>query len=259
MWLNTGRWWRVMKSCLPQIVYDKQRTQFRNLRPKFVEKSQFRFLEVNWNFRNFFRTRKMSYFWMFVENFVVDIVGTSECYWRDWARTAARALTSLWKKRSKSAAFRLRRRSRCIRRPDWWPGRARGRCGRSTWPLGWVRGNARWGFGFVSSRGWRRARWCASTRPGCTLGYPCRSIAAAAGSTYSKIWCIWLDELEIIRYTYKSTPNTFEIAWLKILIFGSLSVLLFNPFLSAVPPPEASSPCWCGDHAIALTAAIWSE
>ena len=28
--------------------------------------------------------------------------------------------------------------------------------------------------------------------------------------------------------------------------------------LSAVPPPDARSPCWCGDHAIALTAAVCS-
>ena len=28
---------------------------------------------------------------------------------------------------------------------------------------------------------------------------------------------------------------------------------------SAVPPPEARSPFWCGDHASALTAAVWSE
>ena len=28
--------------------------------------------------------------------------------------------------------------------------------------------------------------------------------------------------------------------------------------LSAVPPPEASRPCWCGDQAMALTAALWS-
>ena len=28
--------------------------------------------------------------------------------------------------------------------------------------------------------------------------------------------------------------------------------------LSAVPPPEASSPCWWGDHAMAFTAALWS-
>ncbi len=27
--------------------------------------------------------------------------------------------------------------------------------------------------------------------------------------------------------------------------------------LSAVPPPLASKPCWCGDHEIALTAARW--
>ena len=27
---------------------------------------------------------------------------------------------------------------------------------------------------------------------------------------------------------------------------------------SAVPPLEANKPCWCGDHAIALTAAEWS-
>ena len=27
---------------------------------------------------------------------------------------------------------------------------------------------------------------------------------------------------------------------------------------SAVPPPEHSSPCWCGDHAIAFTAAVCS-
>jgi len=29
--------------------------------------------------------------------------------------------------------------------------------------------------------------------------------------------------------------------------------------LSAVPPPEARVPCWCGDHPTALTAAQWSE
>lgn len=29
--------------------------------------------------------------------------------------------------------------------------------------------------------------------------------------------------------------------------------------LSAVPPPEASKPCWWGDHARALTAAQWSS
>ena len=28
---------------------------------------------------------------------------------------------------------------------------------------------------------------------------------------------------------------------------------------SAVPPPLARSPCWCGDHAIAFTAATWLE
>lgn len=28
---------------------------------------------------------------------------------------------------------------------------------------------------------------------------------------------------------------------------------------SAVPPPEASKPCWWGDQATALTAAMWSE
>ena len=29
--------------------------------------------------------------------------------------------------------------------------------------------------------------------------------------------------------------------------------------LSAVPPPDANKPCWWGDHAKALTAAVWSE
>lgn len=29
--------------------------------------------------------------------------------------------------------------------------------------------------------------------------------------------------------------------------------------LSAVPPPDASNPCWCGDHAIAFTAAYRVE
>jgi hypothetical protein len=28
--------------------------------------------------------------------------------------------------------------------------------------------------------------------------------------------------------------------------------------LSAVPPPDASRPCWCGDHAMAFTAAVCS-
>jgi hypothetical protein len=35
-------------------------------------------------------------------------------------------------------------------------------------------------------------------------------------------------------------------------------VFLNRMVLSAVPPPDAKSPCWCGDQAIALTAAVWS-
>lgn len=38
----------------------------------------------------------------------------------------------------------------------------------------------------------------------------------------------------------------------------SVPVLQFQNLmhLSAVPPPDASNPCWCGDHASALTAAV---
>lgn len=39
----------------------------------------------------------------------------------------------------------------------------------------------------------------------------------------------------------------------------SVPILVFQNFMqrSAVPPPDASKPLWCGLHAIALTAALW--
>ena len=42
---------------------------------------------------------------------------------------------------------------------------------------------------------------------------------------------------------------------------SAVEVVVFQKrmHLSAVPPPDASRPCWCGDHAMALTAAVWSE
>ena len=43
------------------------------------------------------------------------------------------------------------------------------------------------------------------------------------------------------------------------LMVYPVKVFLNFMFLSAVPPPEAKRPCWCGDQATALTAAIWSE
>ena len=41
---------------------------------------------------------------------------------------------------------------------------------------------------------------------------------------------------------------------------ASAAVAVFQKRMqrSAVPPPLASRPCWWGDHAIALTAAVWS-
>ena len=43
--------------------------------------------------------------------------------------------------------------------------------------------------------------------------------------------------------------------------FKAVEVVVFQKrmHLSAVPPPEASRPCWWGDQAMALTAAVWSE
>ncbi len=43
------------------------------------------------------------------------------------------------------------------------------------------------------------------------------------------------------------------------LIVVPLSVFLNRIVRSAVPPPEARRPCWWGDQAMALTAAVWSE
>ena len=55
----------------------------------------------------------------------------------------------------------------------------------------------------------------------------------------------------------KSPNNT----WLPVSMqFKRLFVDVFQKriHLSAVPPPEAKTPCWWGDHAIALTAAVCS-
>ncbi len=43
-----------------------------------------------------------------------------------------------------------------------------------------------------------------------------------------------------------------------VLTVVPLRVFLNLIVRSAVPPPEARRPCWCGDQAIALTAAVWS-
>lgn len=51
------------------------------------------------------------------------------------------------------------------------------------------------------------------------------------------------------------------LAWLPVSTeFSMFPLTVFQNLihLSAVPPPDARRPCWCGDHAIALTAAVCS-
>lgn len=46
----------------------------------------------------------------------------------------------------------------------------------------------------------------------------------------------------------------------SIALISCICVVFQNLMhLSAVPPPLARRPCWCGDHVIALTAARWLE
>jgi len=52
-----------------------------------------------------------------------------------------------------------------------------------------------------------------------------------------------------------------RLAWLPVSIeLRTFPLAVFQNLihLSAVPPPDARRPCWCGDHAIALTAAVCS-
>jgi hypothetical protein len=57
--------------------------------------------------------------------------------------------------------------------------------------------------------------------------------------------------LNIRLHTWEPTSIDFTVAPVKV--FLNLIVR------SAVPPPETKSPCWCGDHATAFTAAKWSQ
>jgi hypothetical protein len=59
-------------------------------------------------------------------------------------------------------------------------------------------------------------------------------------------------------YRDHGTKNK-KLAWLPVSIelrAFPLAVFQKRIHLSAVPPPDARRPCWCGDHAIALTAAV---
>lgn len=56
--------------------------------------------------------------------------------------------------------------------------------------------------------------------------------------------------LKIRLQTWDPTSTVFTVVPLRV--FLNLMVL------SAVPPPDAKRPCWWGDQAIALTAAVWS-
>ena len=57
--------------------------------------------------------------------------------------------------------------------------------------------------------------------------------------------------LNIKLHTWDPTSIDFTVAPVKV--FRNFIVL------SAVPPPETSRPCWCGDQATAFTAAKWSQ
>ncbi len=56
--------------------------------------------------------------------------------------------------------------------------------------------------------------------------------------------------LKIRLQTWDPTSTVFTVVPLRV--FLNLMVL------SAVPPPDAKRPCWWGDQAMALTAAVWS-
>lgn len=69
---------------------------------------------------------------------------------------------------------------------------------------------------------------------------------------YPCVLTISLRTLENIRLqTWEPTSTDFVVFPVKV--FLNLIVR------SAVPPPETSRQCWWGDHAIALTAALWSQ
>lgn len=56
--------------------------------------------------------------------------------------------------------------------------------------------------------------------------------------------------LNIKLHTWEPASTVFKVV--PVRVFLNLIVR------SAVPPPETSNPCWCGDHAMAFTAALWS-
>ena len=79
------------------------------------------------------------------------------------------------------------------------------------------------------------------------------------GYRHTTIWfceypCVLTSSLTFLLHTRLHT-------WLPVSTHESaVSVVVFQKRMhrSAVPPPDASSPCWCGDHAMAFTAAVWS-
>lgn len=60
----------------------------------------------------------------------------------------------------------------------------------------------------------------------------------------------WRDLLNYRLHIWEPVSSEHIISPVKML-----RILIIR---SAVPPPVAKSPCWCGDHAKALTAALWS-
>jgi len=79
---------------------------------------------------------------------------------------------------------------------------------------------------------------------------------------YFQMW-IWLweypwVETSSLTFLAKMRLQTYDPVSMQSVIF-KVSVFQRRIDLSAVPPPEASHPCWWGLQAIAFTAALWAE
>lgn len=66
-----------------------------------------------------------------------------------------------------------------------------------------------------------------------------------------------ISENNLIDLWYLKKKKTWLPVSIELSIFP-LAVFQNRMHRSAVPPPDARSPCWCGDHAMALTAAVCS-
>lgn len=123
------------------------------------------------------------------------------------------------------------------------PSRALGMNVLWAWPPGWVRGISTPGSGSGSSRVcWPGGRqWCKSVREkALDLSV---SVGACLTSSLACLDQARLQTCEPVSVLCNACP---------------VRVFQKRRQRSAVPPPEASRPCWWGDQAMAFTAARWS-